>query len=140
MKKVLIALGLLLISFTLIAAPALAATTANCTVTWTAPQTSVDGSNLADLKEYGVYVTLANTAFPATPTAVVTAPALDPVAGATALWDCKNLAVGSYIVQVDAVDTGGLRSPRSGVVPFSLTAPPPPNVAPSAPVGLQVIP
>ena len=119
-----------------IPASAQAVNQATCLVSWTAPQTNADGTNLADLKEYGVYVGTALNLM-TTVTAVVPAPNADPVAGATASWSCKALVPGSYFVQVDAVDTTGNRSVRTAAVPFSVVVPD--VVAPSAPTGLQVV-
>lgn len=109
-------------------APVEAASNTACTITWTAPQTNADGTNLTDLKEYGVYIG-ANPAALTVPTAVVPAPSADPAVGATATYDCRALAVGNYVAQIDAADANGNRSVRSAVVPFSVTD----GVAPSKP-------
>lgn len=108
-----------------------------CTVSWTAPQTNADGTNLTDLKEYGVYVGTALNAMQ-TPTAVVPAPSPDPAAGATASWPCKTLPVGvNHFVQVDGVDTSGNRSVRTAPFgPFVLQD----DASPAAPSGLLVGP
>lgn len=102
-----------------------------CTATWTAPQTNADGTNLADLREYRVFVAPTAAGLTATlaPVAVVPAPALDPPAGATAQFSCKSLAPGQWYITVSAVDTGGNEGVRSPIVPFVSTD----DVAPSAP-------
>lgn len=91
-----------------------------CSGKWNAPQTNADGTNLIDLKEYGVYVAATPAALAAltAPVAVVVAPELNPPAGKTAVWPCAQLATGQWYAQVDAVDTSGNRSTRSGVSPF----------------------
>lgn len=132
---------LLTIALLLVAGPAWAQTgvtvkQSTCTATWTAPQTNADGTNLADLKEYGVYVGVALNAM-TTITAVVPAPAADPAAGATATWPCKSLVPGSYFIQVDAVDTSGNRSARTAAVPFVLI--PDPDVVPPSAPGVPVV-
>ena len=93
-----------------------------CLATWTAPQSNTDGSNLADLKEYGLYVAPTRAALAAltAPLAIVAAPELDPPAGKTGVWPCATLALGQWYIQVDAVDTASNRSARSGVAPFVL--------------------
>lgn len=105
---------------------------ATCSGTWSAPQTNTDGTNLNDLKEYGVYVAPSLPALAAltSPTAIIAAPQLDPPAGATAIWTgCRQLAVGQFYMQVDAVDTSGNRSARSATAPFVLAD----AVSPQAP-------
>lgn len=105
-----------------------------CTVTWPAPQTNADGTNLADLKEYRVYA--ASTAAGLTPTlapvAIVPAAFADPPAGALFVWPCKTLATGQWFVTATAVDTSGNEGVRSPIGPFVLI-PDPDVVAPSAP-------
>lgn len=102
-----------------------------CTATWPAPQVSADGTNLADLKEYRVYVasTVAGLTPTLAPTAVVPAPAGDPAAGATGTWSCKSLAPGQWFLTVAAADTSGNEGVRSPISPFVSTD----DVAPGAP-------
>lgn len=92
-----------------------------CTVKWTEPQTNVDGTELLDLREYGVYVDSAPNLM-VTPIAVVPAPNPNPILGAILSWPCNSLTVGQKYVQIDAVDILGQRSTRSALVPFVLEA------------------
>ena len=138
MMKTLFLLALLLVP-TLAFADGPVVKQSTCTVTWDAPQTSADASNLTDLAAYGVYVAATPAALAAMGflgAIAVPAPATDPPAGASATWSCKALAPGQYYVQVDAVDTLGNRSGRSAVVPFVSQD----DVPPQAPSGLRVGP
>src|SRR5262245_13873952 len=76
---------------------------------WDAPQTNVDGSNLADLDSYRVYWALFPQA-PCSGTQFLVAPAvaLDPAPGTRASLRLTNLTQGfTYNVQVTAVNTSG---------------------------------
>ena len=110
----------------------------SCGVSWTAPQQSADGSNLADLKEYRVYVaaTAVGLAAQTAPIAVVPAPEVDPPAGKTGAWPCKSLAIGQWYVTVTAADTAGNESVRPAAFPFVLAD----DVSPQAPGSLLVGP
>ena len=103
-----------------------------CVLTWNVPQLNTDGSNLADLKEFGIYVGAALNAM-TTPVAVVTVAVPDPAAGATASWSCAGLPIGQKYAQIDAVDTAGNRSGRSAVLPFELAD----DVSPQPPTNLR---
>lgn len=106
-----------------------------CVLTWEAPQTNADGTNLADLKEYGVYIGTAPNLM-AAPVAVVPAPSSDPVAGVSISWSCSHLPLGQQYAQVDAVDLAGNRSTRTALLPFVLAE----DVAPAAPTNLRIGP
>ena len=117
-------------------------TPAACSVTWDAPQVNVDGSNLADLKEYRVFVAndAVTVAAMTTPTATLPAPAQDPAVGATATWACGSLPPAQYYVQAEAVDLAGNRSARPVPFPFVVQtgAPLPDTVAPDRPRNLRM--
>ena len=134
MMKTLMLFALLLVP-TLAFAEGSVVKQSTCTITWTAPQVNADGTPLADLKEYGVYLGPSPASLTA-PVAVVAAPAPDPATGATASLSCKGLAPGQYYAQVDAVDAAGNRSGRTPVVPFVSQD----DVSPQAPTGLTVGP
>ena len=91
-----------------------------CKLQWDAPQANVDGSNLADLAAYDVYIasTPAAVAALTVPTAVVTAPELDPPAAKIGEWPCSALPAAQYYAQVRARDTGGNASGRTPALPF----------------------
>lgn len=120
--RTIIAAAVLLLASSVAWADGVVVNQATCQATWTAPQTNTDGTNLADLREYGVYVaaTLQDLAALTAPTAIVAAPELDPPAGKTMTWlGCRQLAVGQWYAQIDAVDTSGNRSARTvPPVPF----------------------
>lgn len=108
---------------------------AACTLKWDVPQLNDDGTNLGDLKEFGVYVAADPTTLTA-PVAVVPATAADPAAGATASWSCVGLPIGQQSAQVDAVNMTGKRSPRSAPFPFTVAA----DASPQAPSNLRLGP
>ena len=103
-----------------------------CVLTWNVPQLNTDGSNLADLKEFGVYIGSSPSAM-AAPVAVVPVAVPDPATGATASWSCAGLPIGQKYAQVDAVDSAGNRSGRSAVLPFELAD----DVSPQPPTNLR---
>ena len=92
--KTLLLFALLLVP-TLAFAEGVVVKQSTCMITWTAPQVNADGTPLADLKEYGVYLGPSPASLTA-PVAVVAAPAPDPATGATASLSCKGLAPGQY--------------------------------------------
>lgn len=118
--KLVLTILIVLVSASVVFADGVVVKQSTCKVDWDAPQTNADNTNLADLKEYGVYVTTTTTPLPpgSAPTAVVAAPELDPVAGRTGQWQCNQLVPGQYYVQIDAVDTSANRSVRSPMLPF----------------------
>jgi len=103
-----------------------------CAMSWDAPQTNADGTNLTDLAGYRVYVAPTLTALAAltTPTFTVAA-AADPPAGATGTTLCKTLANGAWVWAVTAFDTSTPpnESARSAAFPFVLRD----DVSPAAP-------
>ena len=109
-----------------------------CAVSWDAPQTSADASNLTDLAGYRVYAapTVAALAALTVPTDTVLAPALDPPAGAAGTWSCRSLAPGSWVVAVTAFDTAvpPNESGRTAAFPFVQRD----DVSPSAPSNVRM--
>jgi hypothetical protein len=107
------------------------------TLTWDAPQTNTDGTQLTDLKEYRVYVGTSPSG-PWTQVAVIVAPDANPIAGATAaslLSTWGTLASpGNYYTTVVAVDTSLNVGPVAIPVPFVLGD----AVAPSSPLNLRL--
>jgi len=151
--RTLILLAALLLLPTLAGAEGVEVFKSTCKATVTAPQTKADGTNLDNLKEYGVYVADSTAALVkakpkavkpgalvgAAPMATVPAAEPDPIAARTATWDCSGLSLGQKYIQFDAVNVNGTRSVRTAALPFLLKAdPPPPDVGPSAPTGLSV--
>jgi hypothetical protein len=135
----------LLVLIALLLAPAVAfaegvvVKKSTCLLTAVAPQSSEDGSNLADLKEYRIYVAATPAELPPptgpttmVPIAVVPAPELDPPAGRILTWPCTALALGQWWVTASAVDTSGNEGARAAFVPF-VSSPDPDVVPPSAP-------
>ena len=103
-------------------------------LSWDAPQTNADGTNLTDLKEYHVLIGPTNTG-PWTQVEVVPAASLDPALGErifTNVSDWGPLAKGQYYATIRAVDTAGNLSVMATSVPFVLGD----VVAPSPPSGL----
>src|SRR3972149_2312668 len=109
---------------------------ASCSMSWTEPQTNTDGSNLADLKEYRIYVTQPPGLYGSTAAKTVQAPAADPPTGATVQTPCPpGIPQGQNYATVIAVDTAGNPSPRSNESPFVLD-----TVAPGGATGFTVSP
>jgi hypothetical protein len=104
----------------------------SCSLSWDAPQTNVDGTNLIDLAGYRVYAaaTAALLATVTVPFATVPAPELDPPAGKSGTWVCKTLPVGPVVVAITAFDTAvpPNESARTPPFPFVLRD----DVSPSA--------
>ena len=109
-----------------------------CTVSWDAPQTNGDASNLIDLAGYRVYAapTVAALAALTVPTATVPAPVADPPAGATGTWSCRSLAPGLWVVAASAFDTAvpPNESGRTAAFPFVQRD----DVSPSAPSNVRM--
>lgn len=84
--------------------------------TWTAPTTNTDGTLLADLGSYRVYVTTAGGPCPTSSSFTVASPTPSPGPGQTVSSRLTGLRAGtSYSVAVSAVDFGGRESACSGV-------------------------
>ena len=114
---------------------------ATCTVSWDAPTTNADGTPLADLAGYDVYLGDSPADVAASgPLAQVLAPSPSPVAGATVTWPCSGLAARQHYLQLAAYDLVGNRSARTPVFPFvvQITVPPPTDPAPSAPTRVRI--
>lgn len=152
LRKLILALGAVLILAG--AAEAQALGTVNpSTVSFTEPQTSADGTDLADLGTYRLEISNVAGVGPFTfKTFTQAAPNLNPVAGSIVfiprtLWGvglpntCPPVAPSTqigcqYWARVVAIDTSGNVSQPSAVVPFFLAD----SVAPSAVQGLQANP
>jgi hypothetical protein len=136
--KTLFILALLLLISTPVWAQGPVINQSTCSMSWDAPQTNADGTNLTDLAGYRVYVAPSLTALAAltTPTFTVPAGAGDPPAGATGTTPCKTLANGAWVVAVTAFDTSTPpnESARSTPFPFVLRD----DVSPSVPSNVRM--
>ena len=124
--------GLLAVAVLLLASAAWAIGPLNpTTVSWTAPQTNTDGSNLNDLADYRIDLSVDGGT---TWTQVTTTPAAepDPISGRTQSLPITSLGItqdGQYHVTLRACDTAGNCSARAAPsAPFVVN-----RVAPSAP-------
>lgn len=108
------------------------------TIEWTAPTTNADGTPLTDLASYRIRVR-ANAVGPVVKTIDQASTTSTPVPGTTVsrggasspLFQELNLADGSYIVTVSAIDTIGNESAESPSVPFVSN-----RQSPAAPTGV----
>lgn len=135
MGRIFVALGFLVLSVATAVAigPVVGA---GCKLEWTEPQTNTDGSNLADLAEYRIFISQTSGTYGATPAKVIPAPAADPPTGAVVNTPCPSgIPQGQNFAVLVAADTAGNSSPRSNEAPFFLD-----TVAPSGATGFQVKP
>lgn len=120
-----IAIALLLVSV----GSASAAVGRGCTFEWQAPTTNADGTPLTDLAKYHLYVSRTSGVYPATPSAVVQAPATTV--------GCANVTglttTARYFAVVTALDTTGNESERSSEIFFDFD-----GTAPKAPSGFAI--
>lgn len=132
MRNYIIALSILLATFTTPAFAIGPVVGGSCTFEWTEPQTNTDGSVLADLFEYRLYISQTSGAYGATPAKVIPAPLANPALGSILTTVCPpGIPQGQNYAVMTAVDLGGNASAFSIEAPFGFD-----TVAPGAPIQL----